>query len=127
MNHEATLGQPNFVALEKGEKFVLNERKAREIKEHLHSQMPLPNNVELQNVEAIKCQCGWNGQEAAMVCLSFEEMTDANLYRLNAAFVILASIFCATDSEMPLTLGYQKPMLVINAYLSQMSHTFSRK
>ncbi|GAB1216700.1 hypothetical protein ATERTT37_005918 [Aspergillus terreus] len=66
MNHEATLGQPNFVALEKGEKFVLNERKAREIKEHLHSQMPLPNNVELQNVEAIKCQCGWNGQEAAM-------------------------------------------------------------
>ncbi|KAG2418035.1 hypothetical protein HFD88_001135 [Aspergillus terreus] len=101
MNHEATLGQPNIVALEKGEKFVLNERKAREIKEHLHSQMLLPNNVELQNVEAIKCQCGWNGQEAAMIecgfchtrqhllCYGFRDAADPRIPETHACYQCL--------------------------------------
>ncbi|KAL5355156.1 HORMA domain-containing protein [Aspergillus floccosus] len=101
MNYEATLGQPNIVALGKGEKFALNERKAQEIKDYLRSQIVLPNNAGLQNVGAIKCQCGWNGQEAAMIecafchtrqhllCYGFRNATDPRIPNIHICYQCL--------------------------------------
>lgn len=62
-----------------GRKLVLNEQQATDIREHLRSRKSsVLNNAEQQGPKAIKCQCGWNGEEAEMVRFQDHQKTSAD-------------------------------------------------
>ncbi|KAL4892689.1 HORMA domain-containing protein [Aspergillus ambiguus] len=102
MNNDMTLKDLHIEGLKAGERYILEESKAAEIRERLCSQnMMTPDMAGFQSSSAINCQCGWNGPEAAMIecafcytrqhllCYGFKNATDPKLPNVHACYQCL--------------------------------------
>ena len=106
----------------------LCEKKRLQIQEFVRSQnlglAGIPNN---QDNGMVKCQCGWDGEEPAMVsptrsrCIHLA--SNAKMVRLLVRFARRTSTCFAMVLQALMTLDFRRPMLVISAYLNQMKHS----
>lgn len=106
----------------------LCEKKRLQIQEFLRSQnLGLAGITNNQDNGMVKCQCGWDGEEPAMVspirsrCIQLA--SNAKKVRLLVRFARRASTCFAMALQALMIQDFRRPMLVISAYLNQMKHS----
>ncbi|KAF9885193.1 DNA binding protein [Aspergillus nanangensis] len=97
---------------EKG-RLSLKEKKTAQIKERLRFQTALHDNNGLRALNPIKCQCGWNGEEADMhlLCYGFKNATDPRIPDTHACYQ------CLLERDEPQVLNEMNGLVLLRRAL----------
>lgn len=102
---------------------MLSQKKVAEIQKHLG-----PRDRTLgegnENEQSVRCQCGWDGEESAMVSLSCFANMNAKSSRLSVLSVIYVSMRHATDLTARTIPEFLLSMRAISACLSPMRSSY---